>query len=449
MNQPKPRILIVDDDPDILVLLCHRLEQLGYAVHTAVHGQEALDKLASEQPALILLDLRLPRLSGLDVLQQIKQAAPEVTVVAMTAYASVEKAVEAMKAGAFDFLTKPLTPGHLELVVQKAFERQALERAQHLLQAELDGKTQPIIGDSPALRQALDRARRAAQSPVTVLLLGESGTGKEVFARAIHAWSPRRTQPFVVVNCAALSDELIASDLFGHEKGAFTGAHQRKPGKLELAAGGTVFFDEVGELPSTLQGKLLRVLQEHTFERVGGTRTIEVDIRVIAATNRDLAGAVTAGTFREDLFFRLHVVPLTLPPLRERLGDIPRLAECFLQKHHTTLQRPGMRLAPEALEILQQYDWPGNVRELENVIERAMVFGNGEVIQPEDLVFPALRGGIPSPVGVSHYQMRLEAVEQEVLREALQAHDGDKRAAARALGLGLSTLYAKLKKYRL
>jgi DNA-binding NtrC family response regulator len=449
MNQPKPRILVVDDDPDILVLLCHRLEQLGYGVHTAVHGREALAKLASAQPALILLDLRLPRLSGLDVLQQIKQATPEVTVVVMTAYASVEKAVEAMKAGAFDFLTKPLTPGHLELVIQKAFERQALERAQHLLQADLDGKTQPIIGDSPTLRQALDRARRAAQSPATVLLLGESGTGKEIFARAIHAWSPRRTQPFVVVNCAALSDDLIASDLFGHEKGAFTGAHQRKLGKLELAAGGTVFFDEVGELPSALQGKLLRVLQEHTFERVGGTRTIEVDIRVIAATNRDLAGAVTAGTFREDLFFRLHVVPLTLPPLRERLEDIPQLAECFIQKHCTTLQRPGMRLAPEALELLQQYDWPGNVRELENVIERAMVFGDGEVIQPEDLVFPALRGGIPPAVGVSHYQMRLEAVEQEVLREALQAHDGDKRAAARALGLGLSTLYAKLKKYRL
>ena len=448
MDQPRPRILVVDDDPDILVLLQHRLEQLGYAVRTATHGPEALNKLASEQPALILLDLRLPQLSGLDVLQQIKQVAPEVTVIVMTAYASVEKAVEAMKAGAFDFLTKPLTPGHLELVVQKAFERQTLERAQHLLQVDLDGKTQPIIGDSPALRQTIDRARRAAQSPATVLLLGESGTGKEVFARAIHAWSPRRTRPFVVINCAALSDELIASDLFGHEKGSFTGAYQRKLGKLELAAGGTVFFDEVGELPAALQSRLLRVLQEHTFERVGGTRTIEVDIRVIAATNRDLAGAVTAGTFREDLFFRLHVIPLTLPPLRERPEDIPQLAECFVQKHRTTLQRPGIRLTPEALELLQHYDWPGNVRELENVIERAMIFSNAEIIQPEDLVFPALRD-TPSTADASHYQMRLEAVEQEVLCEALQAHGGDKRAAARALGLGLSTLYAKLKKYRL
>jgi DNA-binding NtrC family response regulator len=448
MDQPGPRILVVDDDADLLTLLQHRLEQLGYAVRTATHGQEALARLASEQPALILLDLRLPRLSGLDVLQQIKQTAPEVTVIVMTAYASVERAVEAMKAGAFDFLTKPLTPGHLELVVQKAFERQAMERAQHLLQAELDGRTQPIIGDSAVMQQAIEHARRAAQSPATVLLLGESGTGKEVFARAIHAWSPRRTQPFVVINCAALSDELIASDLFGHEKGAFTGAHQRKPGKLELAAGGTVFLDEIGEMPATLQSKLLRVLQEHAFERVGGTRTIHVDIRVIAATNRDLQQAVMAGTFREDLFFRLHVIPLMLPPLRERPEDIPQLVECFVQKHRTVLQRPGMCFAPETLELLQYYDWPGNVRELENVIERAMIFSDGGVIQPEELAFPALRSA-PSPTGTSPYHIRLEATEQEVLREALQAHGGDKRAAARALGLGLSTLYAKLKKYRL
>ena len=412
MDQPKPRILVVDDDPDILVLLRHRLEQLGYAVSTAAHGAEALAKLAGEEPALVLLDLRLPRLSGLDVLQQIKQTAPEVTVIVMTAYASVEKAVEAMKAGAYDFLTKPLTPGHLELVIQKAFEREALQRAQHLLQAELDGKAQPIIGESPALRQVVERARRAAQSPATVLLLGESGTGKEVFARAIHAWSPRRTQPFVVVNCAALSEELIASDLFGHEKGAFTGAHQRKPGKLELAAGGTVFLDEVGELPPALQAKLLRVLQDHTFERVGGTRTLQVDIRVIAATNRDLPRAVAAGTFREDLFFRLHVIPLTLPPLRERREDIPRLAESFVQKHSLKLKRLGMRLAPEALECLRLYDWPGNVRELENVIERAVVLSSGALIQPEDLALPAPENSQPLS-GAARYQIRLEAVEQE------------------------------------
>jgi DNA-binding NtrC family response regulator len=418
MEQLRPHILVVDDDPDILTLLHLRLEQLGYAVRTAATGLEALGTLASDQPALVLLDLRLPRMSGLDVLTQLKQTAPDLTVIVMTAYGTVEKAVEAMKAGAADFLTKPLTPGHLELVVQKAFERQALERAQHLLQAELAGKAQPLIGQSSALRPVLEQARRAASSAATVLLLGESGTGKEVFARAIHAWSPRQTQPFVVVNCAALSEELIASDLFGHERGAFTGAHQRKPGKLELAAGGTVFLDEIGELPPALQAKLLRVLQDHAFERVGGTRTLHMDI------------------------------PLTLPPLRARPEDLPPLADYFVHKHSLALKRPGMQLALEALECLQHYHWPGNVRELENVLERAVVLSRGEVIQPEDLALPT-PDSAPPVDRAGHYQTRLEAVEQEVLRDALQAHGGEKRAAAHALGMALSTFYAKLKKYSL
>ena len=317
-----------------------------------------------------------------------------------------------------------------------------------MLQVELEGKAQPFIGDSPALRPVLEQARRAASSAATVLLLGESGTGKEVLARAIHAWSPRRAQPFVVVNCAALSEELIASDLFGHERGAFTGAHQRKLGKLELAAGGTVFLDEIGELPPTLQAKLLRVLQEHAFERVGGTRTLQVDIRIIAATNRDLPRAVRAGTFREDLFFRLHVIPLTLPPLRKRQEDLPRLADYFVHKHSLELKRPGMRLAPEALECLQHYDWPGNVRELENVLERAVVLSGSPVIQPDDLALPAPESP-PLADGPSRYQTRLEALEQEVLQQVLQARGGDKRAAARDLGMALSTFYAKLKKYHL
>jgi len=448
MDQPRPQILVVGDDPDILTLLRHRLEQLGYTVRAAATGMEALSRLASDQPVLVLLDLRLPRISGLDVLKQLKQTAPELTVIVMTAYATEEKAMEAMKAGAYYFLTKSFTPGHLELVVQKAFELQALERAQHLLQPDLEGKTQPLIGDSPALWPVLEQARRAASSTASLLLLGESGTGKEVFARAIHAWSPKKAQPFVVVNCAVLSEELIASDLFGHERGAFTGAHQRKPGKLELAAGGTVFLDEIGELPPALQAKLLRVLQEHGFERVGGTRTLRIDIRVIAATNRDLPRAVRAGTFREDLFFRLHVIPLILPPLRKRSEDIPRLAEFSVRKHSFELKRPGMRLAPEALDCLQHYDWPGNVRELENVLERAMVLSGSPVIQPADLALPAPQSSQPVD-STACYQTRIETVEREVLRDALQAHGGDKRATARALGMALSTLYAKLKKYHL
>ena len=374
---------------------------------------------------------------------------PELTVIIMTAYATVERAVEAMKEGAVDFLTKPLTPGHLELVVQKAFERQALERAHSLLQEESDRKAQEmILGESPAIRQAIERTRRAAQSQATVLLLGESGTGKEVFARAIHGWSPRRMHPFVVVNCAALSEELMASELFGHEKGAFTGAHQRKQGKLELAAGGTAFLDEIGEMRPALQSKLLRVLQEHAFERVGGTRIIEVDVRVIAATNRDLPQAIKAGAFREDLFFRLNVIPITLPPLRERKEDIPRLATFFLQKYSLETKKPGMRFVPEALEALATHDWPGNVRELENIVERAVVLSSGAEIQPEELVLPA--GGLSLAAGEgSPYQSRLEVAEKEVFLQALQDHVGDKRATARALGVGLSTLYAKLKKYQL
>jgi DNA-binding NtrC family response regulator len=448
MNQPKLRILVVDDEPDILTLLRHRLEQLGYAVSTAANGPEALRRIASEPPALVLLDLKLPRVSGLEVLKQIKQTSPECMVIVMTAYATVEKAVEAMKEGAYDFLTKPLTPGHLELVVQKAFEREALQRAHRLLQEELAWKAHPIIGESPAIRQAIERARRAAQSSATILLLGESGTGKEIFARAIHAWSPRRLQPFVVVNCSALSEELIANDLFGHERGAFTGAHQRKQGKLELAAGGTVFLDEIGEMQPALQSKLLRVLQEHTFERVGGTATIEVDIRVIAATNRDLPQAVKAGTFREDLFFRLNVIPLTLPPLRERKEDIPLLMELFVQKHRLEVKKPGMRFTPAALEVLGEYDWPGNIRELENVIERAVVLSTGEEIQPEDLAVPTFGVFVPT-AGASRYQRRLEGAEKELLLQALKEHRGDKQAAARVLGIALSTLYAKLKKYQL
>jgi DNA-binding NtrC family response regulator len=447
MDQPRPRILVVDDDPGILFLLRSRLDQLGCAVTTVSSGARAIEKLAAEAPSLMFLDLRLPRMSGLDVLRHTRQTSPETTVIVMTAYATVEKAVEALKEGAWDFLTKPLTPGHLELVVQKAFERQEMQRATRLAQEELDAKIQPIIGESPAIQRAIERARRAAQSQSTVLLLGQSGTGKEVFARAIHAWSPRHARPFVIVNCAVLGEELIASELFGHEKGAFTGAHQRKQGKLELADGGTIFLDEIGEMNTTLQTKLLRVLQDHSFERVGGTATMEVDIQVISSTNRDLTQAVKAGRFREDLFFRLNVIPITLPPLRERQGDIGLLAEFYLKKHCRELKRPGLSFSPAALEALEQYEWPGNVRELENLLERAVVLASGDQIQAEELALTVVSGS--ANTAASPFQAQLDAAEKELLRQALRDHEGDKRAAARAMGMALSTLYAKLKRYQL
>jgi DNA-binding NtrC family response regulator len=447
MTQPASCVLIVDDDRDIRGVLRLRLEQLGYAVRTAADGTQALEALAAEHPALVLLDLKLPRLSGLEVLRQIKRDVPETTVIVMTAYATVEKAVEAMREGAYDFLTKPVTPGHLELVVGKALERQALQRAERLLQDEIDWKRQPIVGESAPIQQAVDRARRAAASSSTVLLLGESGTGKEVFARAIHAWSSRRGRPIVVVNCAALSEELMTSELFGHEKGAFTGAHQQRQGKLELANGGTVFLDEIGEMPQSLQTKLLRVLQDHAFERVGGRGTIHVDIRILAATNRDLGRAVKEGRFREDLFFRLNVIPITLPALRERPEDVLLLAEFFLKKHCEELNRPGLSLSAEAREALRQHDWPGNVRELHNLLERAVVLSSGQVIGPEDLALP--EPAAPPSAAPSSYQSRLDAAEREVLLQALRDHGGDKRLAARAMGIAVSTFYARLNRHRI
>jgi transcriptional regulator with PAS, ATPase and Fis domain len=320
------------------------------------------------------------------------------------------------------------------------------EAARPTLATEVDGEASvSIIGESPAIRQAIERARRAAVSPSTVLLLGESGTGKEVFAHAMHAWSPRRRRPFVVVNCAALSEELVVSELFGHERGAFTGAHQRRLGKLEVAAGGTVFLDEIGEMSPTLQTKLLRVLEDHAFERVGGAATIQANIRVIAATNRDLGRAVQDGRFREDLFFRLNVIPITLPPLRERRSDITLLAESFLKKLGEDLGRPGVSLSPEAREALVHYDWPGNVRELHNLIERAAVLSVGDAIGLEDLALPA---SAPQ-AAASDYHARLDSAEKDVLLQALRDHGGNKRAAARALGIALSTLYEWLRKHRI
>jgi DNA-binding NtrC family response regulator len=374
------RILIVDDDAASRRLLDVRLRALGHDTIMATDGQEALANLRQEPPALMLLDLQMPRMGGIEVLRALRRNAVDLPVIVITAHGSVEAAVEAMREGAYDFLPKPFDPHHLEIVVKKALEHRGLVQANRLLRDTLDARTSEILGGSPAIRQAIEVARKAAAAVSTVLLLGESGTGKEVFAHAIHRWSERREMPLVIVNCVALSEHLLESELFGHEKGAFTGAHQTKKGKFELAQGGTVFLDEIGDMPPMLQAKLLRVLQDRTFERVGGTRPIKTDIRVIAATNRDLDQATKDGRFREDLFYRLNVVRITLPPLRDRMEDVPVLVRHLVAKYATEAKKVVRGVGVAALARLQAHAWPGNVRELANVIERAVVLCAGDRI---------------------------------------------------------------------
>src|SRR5574337_798701 len=362
MTRPRSRILVVDDDPDIRELLSDRLQLMRMEVACAADGEDALDILRQEAPPLTILDLQLPRLSGLEVLQAIRREGLETTVIVITAWGTPERAVEAMRAGAYDFIPKPLDPAHLEVVINKALERDSLREENRLLHDELDGLDRPMIGESAAIQDPIRTAQQAAASNATILLRGESGTGKEILARAIHRWSPRRDRPLVTVNCVALSEELLESDLFGHEKGAFTGAHQRKQGKVELANGGTLFLDEIGDIRPALQAKLLRLIQEQEFERVGGTRPIRVDVRFVAATNTDLERAMKGGRFRRDLYYRLNVVTLPLPPLRERKEDIEPLARHFVEKYSAELKRPPKPISTAALTMLTQYDWPGNVR---------------------------------------------------------------------------------------
>ena len=436
MSTRRPRILIVDDDPDILELLSDRLQLMRFEVASAKDGQEALAVLRQEAPPLTLLDLQLPRLSGMEVLHTVRREGIETTVIVITAMGTPQRAVEAMRAGAYDFIPKPLDPAHLEVVINKALERETLREENWRLHGALEAEARPIIGRSPAIQELTRTAKQAAASNATVLLRGESGTGKEILARAMHNWSPRREGPLVVVNCVALSEELLESELFGHEKGAFTGAHQRKRGKAELADGGTLFLDEVGDIRAPLQAKLLRLLQEHEFERVGGSRPIRVDTRFIAATNADLENAMKQGGFRQDLYYRLNVVSLSLPPLRARRDDIEDLARHFVAKYCGELKRPPLTISPAALALLQRYDWPGNIRELENAIERAVVLSTAAAIEPRDLpiVPPATEDDAEETAG-SSYRAAVLNFKRDLLRSALLQADGNQTRAAEALGL--------------
>src|SRR6202045_3402026 len=389
-------LLLVEDKPELRAMLRKALERTGYEVDEAPDGSAAVAKVRARRYLLVLTDLKLPGCSGLDVLRESKIADPSIPVIPMTAYGSVEEAVVAMKEGAFDFIQKPVDLDHLKLLLERAAGQQELLRENLLLREEYAARYgfPRIVGEHPAMKDASSMTQRVAATDSTVLLLGESGTGKELFARAIHHLSPRANHPFVALNCAAIPEGLVENELFGHERGAYTGAGARKIGKLELAHRGTLFLDEIGELPLAIQSKLLRVLEEKRFERVGGTQEIEVNVRIITATNKDLRAAVADKSFREDLFFRISPVPITIPPLRDRGDDVLLLAEHFLERFKREFRKPALALTEDARERLLTYPWPGNVRELQNAIERAAILANGSAIDSKGLQLPEAK---PAP----------------------------------------------------
>ena len=445
MAKPKASILVVDDEPAMRLLLTSVLKDEGLDVTAAATGEEALQLVARRHFHLVVTDLKMPGISGLQVLEGVKRDDPETAVVVLTAFGTVEGAVEAMRRGAAHYLLKPLAnPDELRLVVRRVLEeRRVADEATMLRQAnEAVFPFGQIIAGEPRMQAVLDLARSVAPTDATVLVIGETGTGKELIARAIHHWSPRAEQAFVAVNCAALAETLLESELFGHERGAFTGAVAQRRGRFELAHGGTLLLDEVGETSPGLQAKLLRVLQEGTLDRVGGTKTVTVDVRVVAATNRDLARMVAERSFREDLYYRLNVFPIALPPLRDRRADILPLAEHVL---HQASRRFGKRVAgfsDEARALLLVYGWPGNIRELQNVVERAAILCQGEQILPAYL---NLTPASPAPAAAGPRTLR--ELEREAILAALAACKGNRRGAAERLGIGLRTLYTRLREY--
>jgi DNA-binding NtrC family response regulator len=449
----RAKILIVDDDRDILLGLENRITWMGHEPVTADNGKDALRLIEQGDCDLVLLDLELPGLSGLEILERVGGAsrserrieedtsAPYTTplIVILTAFGTVERAVHAMQLGAFNFLTKPFSADHLTVVVQKALAAVALHRQVDVLRQEVDDRYDHLVGTNAKMAAQLTIAKQAAQSDVTVLLLGETGTGKEVVARAIHRWSPRRSKPFVAVNCAALPEPLLENELFGHEKGSFTGAVKREPGKIEVGEGGTVFLDEIGDMPLPLQSRLLRVIQDQTFYRVGGTQPVRTNVRFIAATNKDIRRAIQQGTFREDLYYRLAVITVTLPPLRERMDDVPALARHFISRAVRMGIHRSCVLSDHAIRVLQQYQWPGNIRELENVLTRALILCPEDTLEPASLhltdsPFPSAdEAGTESPP--RHYHESMDAYSRKVIEDALRRNGWNQTKASEELGL--------------
>jgi DNA-binding NtrC family response regulator len=441
----QPKILIVDDEQIVRESLTNWLKEDGYQVDAAGDGPEALSKIRSFPYHIVLLDLKMPGMDGIQVLQEIKKDFPDTEVILMTAYGSVHTAVEAIRAGAYDYIVKPFDPEEVGLLIKKILEHKNLVMENLLLRQKLEERYEfeDLIGKSAPMQQVFELIRQVAPTQATVLITGESGTGKELVAKAIHAISPRKFEPFIPLSCGALPDTLLESELFGYEKGAFTGAQHTKKGRFEMADGGTLFLDEIGEISLKTQIDLLRVLQEKSFRRLGGTDVIKVDVRIISATNRNLQEAIAQGVFRSDLYYRLNVVTVLLPPLRERREDIPLLAKHFLKRYAIEINKKIERLNAAALEQLMAYNWPGNVRELENAIERAVVISSGHELTPADFAF--LQASPGAPTGYS--SKNLQELEKQHIQKILEENRWNISKSAADLGIDRVTLYNKIKKY--
>jgi DNA-binding NtrC family response regulator len=444
----KARILIVDDEREMLDLLAKVLEKNEYQVATAADGESALALLEREPVDLAIFDVVMPGLNGMEALKAVKELNPTTVVLIMTAFGSIDQAVQAVKEGAYDYISKPFKIDEMLLTIEKALEERRLRHEVRALRQEVRSRYhfENIVGKSRAMQEVFNLIEQVAPSRSTVMVYGKSGTGKELVAKAVHYNSPRASKPFVAVNCAAIPSELLESELFGHEKGSFTGALATKVGKFELATGGSLFLDEVGSMRLDLQAKILRALQEREIERVGGTRTIKIDVRVIAATNRDLKQAVDQGTFREDLYYRLNVVPITLPDLKDRQEDIPLLANHFMVKFAKESNSAIREISKEAMSILLSHAWPGNVRELENVIERAVTLGRGPAILPADLPPNLLSGADPMERALAK-EASLEDLEKDYIAAVLRRTKGHQIRAASILGIDRRTLYRKIRRY--
>jgi two-component system, NtrC family, response regulator AtoC len=449
------QILLIDDEQDSCQALSILLNRAGYQVEVRHSGEEALSLLKKQAFELIISDLFLPGVSGIDILKQVKEESPQTCVILITGNASAETAVEAMKEGAFDYFTKPFNFEKMKLQVAKALEKNQLLLENQYLRQQLRGRYRfdSIIGTSQAMQQVFTRMEKVVNTDSTILILGASGTGKELVAKAIHYNSPRKDKPFIAINCGAIPADLLESELFGHVKGSFTGAVADKPGKFEVANGGTIFLDEIGNMPLQLQMKMLRVLQEHEFERVGSSRKVRLDVRLISATNADLAEQVKIGQFREDLYYRLNVIPITLPSLKERRGDIPLLTRYFLEKICKEMHRPLMTLDQEALEAIETYDWPGNVREMENVIERTVALTDDTTITCNDLPTDIGKGrkqlAISAPQVTNHgidMNRTIADIERQMILQALSLGNGVKAKAAELLQINRTTLVEKIKR---